>query len=28
MKYAFCDRKGPRTVQCEPLIPGKLEAEA
>jgi N4-(beta-N-acetylglucosaminyl)-L-asparaginase len=28
MKYSFCDRKGPRTVQCEALIPGKLEAGA
>jgi N4-(beta-N-acetylglucosaminyl)-L-asparaginase len=28
MKYAVCDRKGPRTLQCEPLIPGKLEADA
>jgi N4-(beta-N-acetylglucosaminyl)-L-asparaginase len=26
MKYSFCDRKGPRSVQCEALIPGKLEA--
>jgi N4-(beta-N-acetylglucosaminyl)-L-asparaginase len=28
MKYAVCDRKGPRTLQCEPLIPGKLESDA
>ncbi len=28
MRYAVCDRKGPRTVQCEPLIQGKLESEA
>ena len=28
MKYAVCDRNGPRTVQCEPLIPGKLESDA
>jgi N4-(beta-N-acetylglucosaminyl)-L-asparaginase len=28
MKYSFCDRKGPRTVLCEALIPGKLEADA
>jgi N4-(beta-N-acetylglucosaminyl)-L-asparaginase len=28
MKYAVCDRKGPRTLQCEPLISGKLEADA
>jgi N4-(beta-N-acetylglucosaminyl)-L-asparaginase len=27
MKYAVCDRKGPRTVQCEALIAGKLESE-
>ena len=27
MKYSFCDRKGPRTAQCEALIPGKLESE-
>jgi N4-(beta-N-acetylglucosaminyl)-L-asparaginase len=27
MKYSFCDRKGSRTVQCEALIPGKLEAD-
>jgi N4-(beta-N-acetylglucosaminyl)-L-asparaginase len=27
MKYAVCDAKGPRTVQCEPLIPGKLESD-
>jgi N4-(beta-N-acetylglucosaminyl)-L-asparaginase len=26
MKYSFCDRDGPRTVQCEALIPGKLES--
>jgi N4-(beta-N-acetylglucosaminyl)-L-asparaginase len=28
MKYAVCDRNGPRTVQCEALIPGKLESDA
>jgi N4-(beta-N-acetylglucosaminyl)-L-asparaginase len=28
MKYAYCDRNGPRTVQSEPLIPGKLESDA
>jgi N4-(beta-N-acetylglucosaminyl)-L-asparaginase len=28
MKYAVCDRKGPRTVQCEALIAGKLESDA
>jgi N4-(beta-N-acetylglucosaminyl)-L-asparaginase len=28
MKYAVCDRKGPRTVHCEALIPGKLESDA
>ena len=28
MKYAVCDHKGPRTVQCEALIPGKLAADA
>ncbi len=22
MKYAVCDRHGPRTVQCEALVPG------
>jgi N4-(beta-N-acetylglucosaminyl)-L-asparaginase len=27
MKYAVCDRNGPRTAQCEPLIPGKLAAD-
>jgi N4-(beta-N-acetylglucosaminyl)-L-asparaginase len=27
MKYAVCDRNGPRTVQCEPLIPGVLKSE-
>jgi N4-(beta-N-acetylglucosaminyl)-L-asparaginase len=27
MKYAVCDRRGARTLQCEPLIPGKLEAD-
>jgi N4-(beta-N-acetylglucosaminyl)-L-asparaginase len=27
MKYAVCDAKGPRTVQCEALIPGKLESD-
>jgi N4-(beta-N-acetylglucosaminyl)-L-asparaginase len=27
MKYAFCDRNGPRTVQSEPLILGKLAAD-
>jgi N4-(beta-N-acetylglucosaminyl)-L-asparaginase len=26
MKYSFCDQDGPRTVQCEALIPGKLES--
>jgi N4-(beta-N-acetylglucosaminyl)-L-asparaginase len=25
MKYSYCDRNGPRTVQCEALIPGKLD---
>jgi len=28
MKYSICDRKGPRTVQCEALISGKLESGA
>ncbi|MBA3317267.1 MAG: N(4)-(beta-N-acetylglucosaminyl)-L-asparaginase [Gemmatimonadales bacterium] len=28
MKYAVCDRSGPRTVQCEALIPGKLASDA
>jgi N4-(beta-N-acetylglucosaminyl)-L-asparaginase len=28
MKYAVCDAKGPRTVQCEALIPGKLESDS
>jgi N4-(beta-N-acetylglucosaminyl)-L-asparaginase len=28
MKYAVCDRNGPRTVQCEALLPGKLESGA
>jgi N4-(beta-N-acetylglucosaminyl)-L-asparaginase len=28
MKYAVCDRNGPRTVQCEPLIPGKPQSDA
>ena len=28
MKYAVCDRNGPRTLQCEALIPGKLESDA
>lgn len=28
MKYAVCDENGPRTLDCEPLIPGKLESEA
>ncbi|MGH7511405.1 MAG: N(4)-(beta-N-acetylglucosaminyl)-L-asparaginase, partial [Gemmatimonadales bacterium] len=28
MKYAYCDRNGPRTVQCEALLPGILKAEA
>jgi N4-(beta-N-acetylglucosaminyl)-L-asparaginase len=27
MKYAVCDRNGPRTAQCEALIPGKLAAD-
>ncbi len=27
MKYAYCDRNGPKTVACEPLIPGKLGAD-
>jgi N4-(beta-N-acetylglucosaminyl)-L-asparaginase len=27
MKYALCDRNGPRTVECEPLIPGVLKSE-
>jgi N4-(beta-N-acetylglucosaminyl)-L-asparaginase len=27
MKYAVCDRKGPRTVQCEALIAGKLGSD-
>jgi N4-(beta-N-acetylglucosaminyl)-L-asparaginase len=27
MTYSFCDRKGPRTGQCEALIPGKLESD-
>ena len=27
MKYAVCDRNGPRTVQCEGLLPGVLKAE-
>jgi len=27
MKYAICDRNGPRTVQCDALIPGKLGLE-
>jgi N4-(beta-N-acetylglucosaminyl)-L-asparaginase len=27
MKYAVCDRNGPRTVQCEALLPGVLKAE-
>ncbi len=26
MRYAACDRNGPRTVQCEPLLPGVLTA--
>jgi N4-(beta-N-acetylglucosaminyl)-L-asparaginase len=28
MKYAVCDARGARTVQCEALIPGKLESDA
>ena len=24
MKYAMCDRNGPKTLACEPLIQGKL----
>jgi N4-(beta-N-acetylglucosaminyl)-L-asparaginase len=28
MKYAVCDRNGPRTAHCEPLIPGKLASDA
>lgn len=27
MKYAVCDRNGPRSVQCEPLVSGILKAE-
>lgn len=28
MKYALCDRNGPRTVQCEALLPGVLRSES
>jgi N4-(beta-N-acetylglucosaminyl)-L-asparaginase len=28
MKYAMCDRDGPRTIQCEALLPGALKPEA
>jgi N4-(beta-N-acetylglucosaminyl)-L-asparaginase len=28
MKYAVCDRNGPRTVQCEALLPGVLRTES
>jgi N4-(beta-N-acetylglucosaminyl)-L-asparaginase len=28
MKYAVCDRNGPRSVQCEGLVPGVLKPEA
>lgn len=28
MKYAVCDRNGPRSVQCEALVPGILKPEA
>jgi N4-(beta-N-acetylglucosaminyl)-L-asparaginase len=28
MKYAMCDRDGPRTLQCEALLPGVLAADA
>jgi len=27
MKYSYCDRNGPRTVQCEGLVPGVLKSE-
>jgi N4-(beta-N-acetylglucosaminyl)-L-asparaginase len=27
MKYSYCDRNGPRTVQCEALVPGVLKSE-
>ena len=27
MKYAVCDRRGPRMEQCEPLLPGVLKSE-
>jgi N4-(beta-N-acetylglucosaminyl)-L-asparaginase len=27
MKYAVCDRNGPRSVQCEALVPGVLKSE-
>jgi N4-(beta-N-acetylglucosaminyl)-L-asparaginase len=26
MKYSYCDRNGPRTVQCEGLVPGVLRS--
>jgi len=28
MKYAYCDANGPRTVQCESLVPGVLRSES
>jgi N4-(beta-N-acetylglucosaminyl)-L-asparaginase len=28
MKYAYCDANGPRTVQCESLVPGMLRSES
>jgi len=28
MKYACCDAKGPRTVQCEGLVPGVGRSES
>ena len=28
MRYAVCDRNGPRTLDCEPLIPGRRSAGA
>jgi hypothetical protein len=28
MKYAYCDGNGPRTVQCEALVPGVLRSGA
>jgi N4-(beta-N-acetylglucosaminyl)-L-asparaginase len=27
LKYSYCDRNGPRTVQCEALVPGVLKSE-